>query len=220
MRYCNKCNVSVRGDLKRCPLCQTPLSGIDEEGYCYPKILTVYSQYRTFFKILTFATIVAAVACGAVNLILPHTGSWSLLVIVCLACFWGSMYLAVRQRKSLPKNITQQALFVSIFCVIIDLLTNWHGWSLSYALPSIFVVAMISMTVLARVMNIPAEEYLFCLILDIVFGFIPIIFYALNMLNQNIPSVICMSCSVICLAGIALFQGREIIHELAKRFHL
>ena len=219
MKYCDKCKVSVRGSQRRCPLCQTVLHGEGGEN-CYPQIFTVYSQYRMFFKILIFATVVGGVASAAVNLLLPETGRWSLLVIVGILCFWVSMYFAVRQRKSLPKNITWQAFFVSLFSVIIDVLTGWHGWSLSYALPIIFVVAMVSMAVLAIVMSIPAGEYLICMILDIVFGFIPIIFYWLDMLNQNIPSVICISCSAICLAGVILFQWREISQELTKRFHL
>lgn len=220
MKYCTKCKVSVRGDSKFCPLCQMPLTGTGESELSYPKILTIYSQFRFLFKILIFASIVASVAAAAVNLILPDTGHWALLVIVGIIFFWISVFFAIYQRKRIPKSITYQAAFMSLASVIIDLLSDWHGWSLSYAMPIIFIVAMLAMAVLAMVLKLPANEYLICLILDIIFGFIPIIFYCLGMLTQNIPSIICIACSIICLAGIILFQGREMLLELERRFHL
>lgn len=236
MKYCSKCKVSVRGNARLCPLCQTPLeevkggfnayssrTGPENEYWsesCYPEIPKFYSQYRHLIKVLIFATIIAGVASAAVNLILPGTGHWSLLVIVGIICFWISVFFAIRQRKSISKSITYQAFFMSLTSVAIDLLSDWHGWSLSYALPIIFVVAMLAMAILAVIMKLPANEYIICLIFDIIFGFIPIIFYLLGILTQNIPSIICIACSIICLAGIVLFQGREMLHELERRFHL
>ncbi|NLD20255.1 MAG: hypothetical protein GX663_08450 [Clostridiales bacterium] len=220
MKYCDNCRVSVRGDLQHCPLCQSRLSGVSEEKACYPEVHTVYSQYRGFFRMLLFCTIVGGVAASAVNILLRQTGHWALYVLVGLAGFWFSLYYAVKQRKSLPQNITTQAIFISFLCVLFDFLAHWNGWSLSYAVPLIFTVAMLSMALLSKLTNIPANEYLICLILDIVFGFIPILFYALGLLYENIPSVICISCSIVCLSGIVLFQGKEIRQELTRRFHL
>ena len=220
MKYCDKCKVTVRGDVKRCPLCQRTLSGQAEESMLYPKVRTMYRQYREFFKVLIFSTVVAAVAACAVNLILPWTGHWALFVVIGIAGLWVSMYFAVHQRNSLPKNITYQAIFISVFSVIWDLVTHWHGWSVTFAIPCTFAVAIISMTVLAKLMKIPAGEYLICLFIDIIFGFIPIIFYIVGMLQVKIPSIICISCSIISLAGIIIFQGKEIRLELVRRFHL
>lgn len=220
MKYCDKCKVQVRGNMKRCPLCQRVLSGEAEEGALYPEVRTVYRQYRTFFKILSFSTVAAAVTASAVNVILSWTGHWALYVVMGIAGFWVSMYFAVHQRNSLPKNITYQAIFISVFSVAWDMVTGWHGWCFSIAIPCTFAVAILSMTVLARLMRIPAGEYLICLFIDIIFAFIPIIFYALGMVSIKTPSIICISFGVISLAGILIFQGREIREELSRRFHL
>lgn len=221
MKYCTKCKVSVRGNSRLCPLCQTSLEDIGGQNEsCYPEVHKIYGQNRYLIKVLIFTTIIAAVASSAVNMILPDTGQWALLVIVGILFFWISVFFAVRQRKSISKNITYQAFFISIASVAIDLLTGRHGWSLSYALPVIFVVAMLSMTILAAILKLPANEYIMCLIFDIIFGFIPIIFYSLGMISQKIPSIICIAFSIICLTGIVLFQGKEMLLELERRFHL
>lgn len=220
MKYCEKCRVSVRGMQERCPLCQRRLVGDGEMEECYPQIRTIYKQYRMFFKILIFSTITLGITAAAINLILPDTGRWALFVNLGIAGFWISMYLAVRRKNSLPQSIIFQAVFVSVFSVVWDLITHWRGWSISYVIPGVLVVSMISMTVIARVMRVPASEYLICLVLDIIFGFVPIVFYVLDLLIMPIPSVICISCSMVCLAGILIFQGEEIKKELVRRFHL
>ncbi len=220
MQYCKKCHVHVRGMQKKCPLCQGPLAGEPETQDCYPRGGRLYKESQLFFKIFLFATVVAGVLASAVNLLMPNTGHWAFFVDLAIVGLWISIYLAVHRKNSLPQHITMQAVFVSAFSVVWDAVTHWHGWSISYVIPAVFVITMISMTIIAWIMNIPASEYLICLIIDIVFGFVPIIFYVLDLLIMEFPAVICISSSVICLTGILIFQGAEIKQELIRRFHL
>lgn len=221
MKYCGKCQVEVRGALKRCPLCQWPLEGSSQRpALYYPRVTTVYKQYQTFFRYLMLGTVIVAVVCAAINLILPASGKWALYVAVGLVCFWISMILAIKKRKSISQNITYQALIMSALSMLWDLITGWNRWSLDYAIPIIFTVTVASMLIVSRIMKTPAGEYLLCMTVTIVYGFIPIIFYAAGLLQETVPSVICISFSVIALAIIILFKGEEIKQEIARRFHL
>jgi hypothetical protein len=100
-----------------------------------------------------------------------------------------------------------------------DFLTKWYGWSIDFVLPFIFIIAMLSMTILAMAMRIPVNEYMVCLLVDIVFGFIPMLLNLLGLINHSIPSIICCTCSFICLSGVLIFQGKGILQELTRRFH-
>ena len=131
MKYCEKCGVSVRGSQERCPLCQRRLVGEGEGEMCYPQIKTIYKQYRMFFKVLIFSTITLGITAAAINVILPDTGRWALFVNLGIAGFWASIYLAVRRKNSLAQGIIFQAVFVSVFSVIWDMITHWRGWSIS-----------------------------------------------------------------------------------------
>lgn len=220
MKYCDKCKVHVRGKNERCPLCQRQLSGDNDKQRCYPAVLTVYKQYAGFFKLLILLSVTSAVVSIAVNMIIPWSGVWSFYVAVGIGCFWLSLILAVKKRKRLPQNITWQAAIMSVLSIGWDFLTSWSGWSLNYAMPIIFVVAMGSMMILSKLLKIQVGDYLMCLIIDVVFGFIPIIFYSMGMITSPIPSLVCISCSIIVLTMIILFQGRQIMMELGKRFHI
>ena len=218
MKYCDRCKISVRGTFKKCPLCQRPLLGTSSEKNCYPEIMAVYNKIKFRTRIVLFVLICIGLISVAINLIIPESGTWSRAVVFGLIYLWISMSLAIHQRRSIPKNITLQAAVVSIACVIMDFLTKWYGWSIDFVLPSVFTVAIISMSILAIATKIPTNDYIVFLLVDIVFGFIPMILFLLGLINHSLPSILCCTCSFICLAGILIFQGKDIIHELSKRF--
>lgn len=219
MKYCEKCKVSIRGKNANCPLCQNRLSGADEEEL-YPCVPTIYRQYELFFKMLIFLTIMTGVLCVAVNLILPDSGFWSLFVVVGIACFWISLMYALQKKDNIPNNITAQVFILSVLSIGWDWFTGCRGWSLNYVIPIACSVAMISLAIIARVTKMPAEDYIVYFIIDIVFGIVPLILYLTGQLGFIIPSVICISLSVLSLSALILFEGKNVLSEMAKNFHV
>lgn len=219
MKYCEKCGVKVRGAETVCPLCQRSLSGEAEESV-YPPIPTVYRQHETFFKILILSTIAAGVVCAAVNLLLPQSGYWAVFVVLGILCFWVSLAYAVRRKDNIPKNITVQVFLVSILGFGWDLLIGWRGWSLNFVIPIACSVALLSLAIIARVMKLPPGDYIVYLIVDIVFGIAPLVFYLTGLLSIALPSIICISLSVLTLSALIVFEGKNMFQELTKRFHV
>lgn len=219
MTTCEKCRVTVRGDQTRCPLCQGRLSGAPD-GAVYPHIPTVYRQYETLFRLLILGTVAVIVACGAVNLALPGGGPWSLLVVLGAGCFWIALAIALRSLHNIPHTITNQAAVVSVLSILWDAFTGWHGWSVDYVMPIACALAMTVMATVAQVLRMPAEDYLVCFAVDALFGVVPLILYLTGALGQVLPSLICIAISVLSLAAIIVFEGKNIRLEIAKRFHL
>ncbi|MCQ2008397.1 MAG: DUF6320 domain-containing protein [Sporolactobacillus sp.] len=219
MKYCGKCKVSIRGKDANCPLCQSRLSGTDEEEL-YPFVPTIYRQYELFFKLLIFVTIMIGVLCVAVNLILPDSGFWSLFVAVGIGCFWISLIYALQKKDNIPNNITAQVFILSALSLGWDWFTSWRGWSLNYVIPIACSVAMISLAIIAKVTKMPAEDYIVYFIIDIVFGIVPLILYFTGQVGFIIPSVICISLSVLSLSALILFEGKNVLQEIAKNFHV
>jgi hypothetical protein len=219
MKYCDKCRVSVRGNRDSCPLCQSRLTG--EGGpEPFPVVKTIYRQFETFFKWLVFGTSAAAITCITVNLILPETGIWSLFALLGLCCFWLIMYLAIKRKGGISRYISNQALIVAIGSVVWDFATGWRGWSLDFALPITFTVAMLAIMVVATVLRSAAGEYVASLTMIGFGGLIPLIFFFAGVLYTAIPSLICAACSLILFVGLLVFQGSAMKYELSKRFHV
>ena len=219
MRYCEKCRVKVRGMDTVCPLCQRKLSG-EAEQRVYPLVPIVYRQHETFFKVLILSTVAAGIVCAAVNLLLPQSGYWSAFVTLGILCFWISLAYAVRKKDNIPKNITVQIFIVSVLSIGWDWLTGWRGWSLNFVIPITCSMALLSLAIVARVMKMPPGDYIAYFTIDIVFSIVPLVFYLTGLVSIAAPSVVCIALSVLSLSALIVFEGKNMLQEMAKRFHV
>lgn len=219
MKHCDKCSVAVRGNETFCPLCQNRLSGTDHEKI-YPEVPTIYKQHTLFFKMLIFFTVVAGVSSVAVNLVFPHHGYWFGFVLLGILCFWISIAYVVRIKENIAKDITVWVVIISLLFVVWDWLTGWQGWSLNFAFPITCSSAMVLLAVIANVLNLQGEDYIIYLMVDILFGVVPYIFFLNGLITIFIPSFICIALSIISICALILLEGRNILHEIQKILHL
>ena len=221
MKYCEQCKLTVTGQRSRCPLCQSVLR---DEGEPYeevfPVIPTVYNRFQFFFKLLIFASAVLGIVSVVINLLLPQSGVWSLFVLGGIGCLWVFLFIAVRKRNNIPKNILWQVAVAILFCLLWDLFTGWHGWSVDYVVPSICVAAMAALAVTAKVFRLVGGDFLFYLLISVLFGILPVISILLGWVQVLYPSLICVGCSLVSLAAVLIFQGENMKREWRRRMHL
>lgn len=220
MKYCNNCNVSVVGKRKVCPLCQDRLVGDKPQEEVFPKISFVYREHTMFFKTMLLVSIIMATVSVAVNVLLPDSGAWSLFILGGLGSVWASLITLINQRKNIPKNIVYQIITISVIALIWDLLTSWRGWSINYVIPLVCIFAMISMAVISKIRKLHVEDYILYIIIDGLFGIVPIIFMIFGFLDVLYPSIICIATSVISLATIIIFEDKRLIAEIKRRLHV
>lgn len=56
--------------------------------------------------------------------------------------------------------------------------------------------------------------------IDVIFGFLPLVFLIFGGLHVIYPSIISVAISVLSLAAIILFEGENIKEEINKRMHI
>jgi hypothetical protein len=95
-----------------------------------------------------------------------------------------------------------------------------HGWSIDYVLPIACGAGMITLGILARILPLPRGDYLVCMIMDIVFGTVPLVLFLSGVTRVAIPSVVCSALSVVAFVFILLFEGGDIKEEIIKRIHI
>lgn len=221
MKYCKKCGVSIGEDTQRCPLCQgtvQPAPGPSRQ--VFPLVPTIYRQHSLFFKLLILGSVAAGLLCLVINRMLPQSGYWSLFVVAAIACFWVVLFIAVRKRHSILKNILYQTVVVGILSVLWDKFTGWRGWSVEYAIPCLFMAVMIALPILAKVMKMPENTYLIYCCIFILFGIIPAVFILAGIVQVDYPSLFCVAVSLICLTALLVFEGAGMRAELRRRLHL
>ena len=87
-------------------------------------------------------------------------------------------------------------------------------------MPGICLVAMLSMTIVSRVMKVCVEEYLIYSVLGCLFGIVPLIFLLTGLVNYVYLPLICVAASIIFLAAIVIYQGENIAADLKRRLPL
>lgn len=219
MKFCTKCKMTVRGSRINCPLCQNILTGTDEPDI-YPGITTIYRQYTLLFKLLAMGTISAGVITVMINAMLPESGYWSLFIICGIACFWIMLAFAVRKRNNIPKNITYQVFFIALFSIIWDYITGWRGWSVNYIVPIVFIVGMAALSIIPILMKIPYGDYVICMVADGFFGLTPLVFVLSGKVEIIYMSYVCIALSMLTFISLLIFQGKNMLTEAQKRFHL
>ena len=219
MKYCSKCSVHVRGSEDFCPLCQQELTG-QKTPSPYPFIPAIFKQHPLFLRLLALSTAGATIICVIINLLLPQSGFWSVYVFLGILYFWLSLIIILREKQSLIKNIVMQTIVFSLFGLIFDLLTGWHGWSLNFFLPLSISVGLISTTLLVRIKKIPAANYLFYLIIIFIFSLIPLGLLIFQQITIPLPTYICLGLIILAFLELFLFHRENLFQELQKRFHL
>ncbi|CRZ33596.1 hypothetical protein DFR55_10255 [Herbinix hemicellulosilytica] len=221
MQYCNHCKVKVKGAHSICPLCSGILEGKgDYKEDVFPFIPTIYQEFNLFIRVLVLISIIAVVASFSVNIIFTKESRWSLLVAAGIACMWISLFFIIRKKNNIGKTILWQVGIISILSVIWDKSMGFIGWSIDYVIPAVCVLAMIVMAIGAKILKIGVRDLIVYLLIDAVFGFIPLIFIIFGWLKVIYPSVICVAASIISLSALILFEGDNMKNELKKRMHI
>ena len=117
----------------------------------------------------------------------------------------------------LPKN---GAWSMYVVILIIDFIMGWSNWSLDYFIPIAYSTETLSLYIIARVKKLPAEEYIIYIISALLFCIVPITFYFAGLLTVVLPSIICFVLSIVTLVWLVVFEGKRLMWEFKKRFHL
>lgn len=221
MQTCGNCNISLRGNYEVCPLCGGLLPGNEEkEDEVFPKLPTIFQEFNIFIRVIILISIAAIVISFAINLIFTKASRWSLIVAAGIACMWVSLFFIIRKKNNIPKTIVWQVMLISVLSVLWDWSIGWLGWSIDFVIPTICFGAMIVMAIAAKILKIGVRDLIVYLFIDIIFGFIPIIFILTGILSVAFPSVICVATSAISLSALILFQGDNMKAELRKKMHI
>ena len=222
MQYCNHCNVNIRSQKEQCPLCGNKLAPLEDDlepKKIFPMIPSYLKSHLTL-RILILISIILVVFSFSIYIIFPTKMNWPLLLTFGLVSIWLDLFFLVQKRFHIPKKIMWQVLILSLLSIFWDWKIGWIGWSITYVIPILCLVAMIIMYSIAIIMKLSTRDYITYVFIDALFGIVPIIFVLFDLVEVIYPSVISIAISVIFLAAIFILQGKSIISELDKRMHM
>ena len=222
MRQCPYCKVGIGGDLIKCPLCQSKLSGTGESPY-YPKF-EAQKKRSLFYKIhLSVAWGLLIVGIGLdflVGLRLPGFPSlhWGLLLAMWLMVLEYGIMRRFKPGSGSAGKVTMlifvtivmwcvTAYFLGFMKVTIDLVVPI---ALAAIIAADFVLTMIDK-------NGNMMSYL---LTGVLMGVVPSVICYFVMDDMPLAWAICLMISIILFAGAVIFRGRAVAAEFQRRFHV
>lgn len=221
MKWCEKCKVKIMGTKSYCPLCQNELVGKGQiEEDLFPTSYKGTKERHMIMKVISFMMTLVGILSVFLNILFTTEIWWALIVVAVLIGIRISLSIAIAKHKNILKYLLHQSLIIIIVALFIDGVTGKYGWSVTFVLPMIFTLAMILMYLLSKILHLQAGEYMIYLLLDALFGIIPIIFLVTDSVKTPIPSLVCIMVSLISVTALVIFEGSAMYSELKRRLHM
>ena len=217
MKHCNSCNIDINTDEKVCPLCQTKLVGECTPIFPVPSI----QKNSLILKILFFILLISVVATGYIDYTTNHAITYSLYALLGAATIYILFrYILMKARKDLI------GFFFNILLLSIILLSVWYYFTrfsfiTNYVIPGITIFDLVSSTIMALILKQKyTRKYIHIIIMNIFFGFIPVLLVLLKLSSDMMLAQISMILAVITIIGLILFDFNSLKEEISRMFFI
>ncbi|MDR1184581.1 MAG: DUF6320 domain-containing protein [Coriobacteriales bacterium] len=214
MRSCNRCGVEFAGDLERCPLCLSEMTG-QAEPSVFPQNKVRKSGVMAL-EVLAFVTGVCLLAMLFVGYLISL--SLSIVGTVCLALAMN--YLFVRniivRRPDFLRVVIRYFLVLLAVALLWFLLTG-NLIMTTYVIPGICLLALVFDTVLIAIFRGTfVSGYAKYLLFDVALGLAPMILVVLGLTTWNMLAFISALVSSVFLLWILVFMRQQLMAEIRK----
>lgn len=146
---------------------------------------------------------------------------WTLFSAGGIASMWLASTIGFFKRHNLLKNTMWQLLLVTVGCIVWDVLTGWHGWSVDYVLPILSAGVLCSMMIISYMQKYTVRDYMIYFVMAAGYGaLLPLIMVMAGTVTLKLPSLLGAGFCVLFLVGLILFKWKEFKEEMGKNFHI
>lgn len=173
------------------------------------------------YKGFTFLCLAAVIFMFALHWNYRPEVPWTLFTAGGIVSMWLASSIGFFKRHNLLKNTMWQLILMTVGCIIWDVLTGWHRWSVDFVLPILSVGVLCSMLVISSIQKYPLRECMIYLVMAAGYGFLlPLILVLAGTVTLKLPSLLVACFCLLFVAGLMLFKGKEFKEEMGKNFHI
>lgn len=222
MKFCNKCQISIKTNHDYCPLCHQTLDVLKEE--------TVIEKYPTYKgdlrpvrditkKVILFLTLTSIIILFLINAISGLNQLWSLIPIGSIIFFWLFTTVGIFSKHNIAFKLFFLTIFTISFIYMVDALSQSEGWALDYVMPLLLVSCNLAISLIILIRRINYRDYISYLLMIVLFSIIPVVFALLDIIVVTWPTIVAFGAAIFILLLIIFFFPKSIKDEIKKRFH-
>ena len=228
MKHCPECKINISTKTERCPLCHRQLAGDPSEGIAsYPDFDTGDYRRRLFLKVLTTISLTGIFVTAIVNWLTFAGKLWSLVVITAILYGWVVCgWLTFKRNVHISFKLMVHALSITALLLVIEAFTTSSqiithlNWTLSFAMPSVFIAFIIAINILMFIKRQQLRDYLISQLSLSVIGFTPLVLVLFDLVDPIYMSIGAAGLSFATIIGLFVLGRRIVISELGRKFHL
>ncbi len=216
MRHCDHCDIDVRAELDRCPLCQAALTG-EAEPSVFPRNETRRSGTMAL-RILAFATGVAVILAVLVGHLTGFAGRLVLLLCLALLVNYAFVRHIITHTPDFMRLVARYFLAALALTFLLFLLTG-NLVITTYAIPSICLTALVFDAVLVCVFRGKfVTWHAKYVLLDVLFGLAPLVLVALGLTTWDVLAFVSAAVACVLLLALLVFMREQLVAEIRKLF--
>lgn len=233
MKTCKRCSVELDESLTRCPLCQQPIEGETSEARTYPLYgrrnekgeriedhdHKARHRRRHLQNLFIFGTILLLSITIVVNLLTYQGDYWVVYVVSSVFYVWFSIKHTILSNNRACRKILLQAMALSVFLAVIDIMIPDYHNLIDYAIPWIFTVAIITEGLLVHFRKSRWKAYVSDFFMMDLLGYLPILLYVFGVIEVFWPSMVTAMTAFLTLSSQFAFSSRKFWDELRRLLH-
>ena len=222
MKNCPYCKIEVGGNLKKCPLCQSKLTGKDEKPiFPTQTILKIQSFFYKLQSFIVWTLIIVALGLDFLFNIKPFPGftfHWSLILLMWMLAFEFGIMRLFKKGFSSSRILTSFVLIVMAMLGVTAYYFRVLPYFLEWLVPVVLIGTMTANFVLAMIDK--SGNSMVYLLSNLLVGVLPYI--SLYFMGKDCPVawVVALLVSVIFFVGAIIFKGREVVSEIQRRLNV
>ncbi|MDA3932682.1 MAG: DUF6320 domain-containing protein [Tenericutes bacterium] len=222
MKYCNKCDISIKSNHDYCPLCHQTLEVVKKENVVekYPEYQSKLRPFQDITKkILMFMSVTSIIGLLITNYFTGFDQLWSLIPIGSIVYFWLLMTVGIFSKHNIASKLFVLTMTLIFFVYMIDELSFSAGWALDYVAPILLLSCNIAISFIILIKRINYRDYISYLLLIVLFSIAPIILIFTDVVTILWPALASLALAIFILLFIIFFFPKSIKDEIKKRFH-
>lgn len=220
MNKCNYCNVFIKDNTNRCPLCGGVIECKTEGVDTYPNVMKTERAISFVFRLMLFISIVAIVTCISVNRTTGVSVQWSLIVAFSFLYVLLILYMFVKENAGYRVRMYGIVAAGVLLVIAIDYILGFRRWSVNYVLPAAIIVLNLTLIILMIVNRRNWQSYTLLIIATVPIALIPVIFYKLEIITVPYLVQIAFAFALFSSLGVIILGGSRAKNELYRRFHV
>lgn len=225
MSKCWNCGVRLTDPDHICPLCKCIVETDGDESACekkYPYLYAErgYKKMQLALNIYLFAAIVTELILCVIDIATGGNPGWVIMVGAFLVYGFITLKVSIQMHTGYRLKMMMQSLLGVAVLLVIDMETGFHGWSVNFVLPGVFILINIAIIVLMIVNNRNWQSYIPLQLLLIALSVLPFVLFYLGIVTNIIVACASMFVAVITFVGTLIVGGKRARDELFRRFHV